>query len=532
MRINSTSINDNDIKLANMVVIVGSNGTGKTRLIEELNYAFTKRINGNVTQFWKIGFVEQLTASDIRKWLANLVFHVEASNSIWTSPFTRWHNQPDGLSIPDNQYQQYVNMTDEELVTNFNSKEFIKELTNYLQVNERLGTQSSAAITPPTQKIADILNLLFRNKKLFDEINGELGKLFKKSIVLSPHNFPNLELKIIDQDTEKPTNFDINNLNQSFHDYIKWKESNHVGEIYVEGHGIQAFLQIMLTYCIPVNDVLLIDEPEIHLYPSVKRKFGNALGEISKKNQKQFFCVTHDSDFLQGVFDSKCEATIIKIKKNGKKREIIHKHFDKDAQYLAGQNQTPFLQIPFLDAAIIVEGSTDRLVYEHVFFENKFLNDIEYKFISSGGKDSISNPARIANDLKVPYAIILDIENLKDKDNAHLLKLTRVQEVSGLQEEITELGPKLKGISNFLTSGLDAITDTGLRGRTEKLINFLKGIGIFIVHRGTLESWGQVSSEKKNMFPERFIEEYSKNKEAFKEMTEFLKGIETYIKKQ
>ena len=288
----------------------------------------------------------------------------------------------------------------------------------------------------------------------------------------------------------------------------------------------------MLTCCIPVNDVLLIDEPEIHLYPSVKRKFGNALGEISKKNQKQFFCVTHDSDFLQGVFDSKCNATIIKIKKNGKKREIIHKHFDRKVQYLAGQNQTPFLQIPFLDAVIVVEGSTDRFVYEHVFFENQFLSDIEYKFISSGGKDSISNPVRIATDLKVPYAIILDIENLKDKDNAHLLKLARVQEVTGLQEEITDIGAKLKGIDNFLVSGLDAIKDTKLKDRIAKLVVLLKSIGIFIVYKGTLESWGQIISEKKNTFPERFIEEYAKNKKNFNEMIEFLKEVETYIKKQ
>ncbi len=88
-------------------------------------------------------------------------------------------------------------MDDKELVTHFNSKEFIKELTNYLQVNERLGTQNNAPITPPTQKISDILNLLFRNKKLFDEINSELEKLFKKNIVLAPHNFRISNLKLL-----------------------------------------------------------------------------------------------------------------------------------------------------------------------------------------------------------------------------------------------------------------------------------------------------------------------------------------------
>jgi predicted ATP-dependent endonuclease of OLD family len=341
-----------------------------------------------------------------------------------------------------------------------------------------------------------------------------------------------LDLKIVDEDICGVPAFDINNINQSFLEYTKWKEKNNVGEIWIEGHGVQAFLHIMLTYCIPLNHILLIDEPEIHLYPSVKRKFGNALGTISQNNEKQFFCVTHDSDFLQGIFDSKCEATIIKIKKNGRQRELIHKQFDNKTQYLAGQTQTPFLQIPFLDAAIIVEGATDRLVYEYVFFDNKFLNDVEYKFISAGGKDSISNPIRIASDLKVPYVVILDIENLKEKENSHLIKLSRVQNEAGFSDEIAEIGLKLKGIENLVTRGVDAIIDLDIKLRVNKLIDSLKVFGIFIVHKGTLESWGQITCEKKSTFPERFIDEYTHRRGKFDEMVGFLKEIESYIRKQ
>lgn len=529
MRIEKLAINDVSVDPSNMVVIVGSNGTGKTRLIEELHYSITKRVNGDPTSFWKIEFVPGLAPNDIKKWIGHLTAHVSESTPVWSSPFTTWHNQADGINLNDTAYQQFKDSDGSQLL-NVYGLEFIKEFVNYLQVANRIGPQSIAQIGPANQKATDVPNLLYSNENISKEIESELKKLFGKKLIIAPHNFPNLELRIVDDDIENPEEFNLKDRNASLRKYLEWKKKNRVVDMWMEGHGIQAFLQIMLTYCIPLNDVLLIDEPEIHLYPSIKRKFGNTLGEMSKKGQKQFICVTHDSDFLQGVFDSKCNLDVIKITKKGKKRDVIHKFFDKTTSYLASQSQTPFLQIPFLDAAIVVEGATDRIVYESVFFDNNFLSEVEYKFISAGGKDSIRNPIRVARDLKVPHAVILDIENLKEKDNSHLIKLLGDLNANDLAQAIHNLGPKLKGIDNFVVTGIGAIKDAAIASEVLNVVNKLKALGIFIVQKGTLESWTPVRVEKTNSFPEFFLADYYKQKEKYKEMISFLNEIEKYLK--
>lgn len=525
MRINNVTINDQTIPLSNMVVIVGSNGTGKTRLLEELNWAFTNR--GDKTNFWKIKFEENLLSDDISKWFVSLIYYMERNNKTWYSPFTKWNNDHDGLTMADEAYSNYT--YDQDKFIKDHGVAFIKEFIHYLPVNQRLTVGQSAGITPPNQRTNEVLNLLFKNRKILDEINIELIRTFKKKALIMPHILPNIELRVVDSDIKNIPKFDISDTTTSYQNYVDWLKENEIVNVSMEGHGIQAFLHIMLTYCVPLNHLLLIDEPEIHLYPSVKRKFGNTLGKISENNKKQFICVTHDSDFLQGIFDSKCDATIIRIKKIGKSRELFFKAVKNDMKYLAGQNQTPFLQIPFLDAAIIVEGATDRLVYESVFYDNNFLSDIEYKFISAGGKDSISNPVRIANDLKVPYVVILDIENLKIKENLHLMKLNSIKENDDLLKEISEIGKNLGGIENFTSRGVEAILDKDLKERVSTLIAYLKTVGIFIVYKGTLESWGNIEVNSKNQFPEKFIEDYNKDKKSFKQMISFLKEIETYL---
>jgi AAA15 family ATPase/GTPase len=532
MRINNLTIdNHQKITLNNLIIIVGSNGTGKTRLIEELHFELTQRSHGNIKKYWNLQFEYSLEEADIKEWLSSLMLHLESTHKTWLSPYTIWQNQIDGLSIPDSQYQVYLN-SKESLLPRFNNPNFIKEYVNYLQVGARLSVNASAEIKGGGQKVGDVLNLLFRNGNMLSEISESLKLLFKKKIVLALHAFPILELKIVDDTVPEPKDFDIKNTALSLQEYINWKEVNGVGEVWVEGHGILAFLHIMLSYYIPLNHVLLIDEPEIHLYPSVKRKFGNTLGEMSKKKKKQFFCVTHDSDFLQGVFDSRCPVTIIKIKKANKKREIVFKNYDHSYGYLAGQNQTPFLQIPFLDAALIVEGASDRLVYESVFYDNGFLGDLEYKFISAGGKDSINNPLRVAEDLKVPYAIILDIDALKENENSSLMNILGVRKNSEHEKELRELGPNLKGIENFSLNGIMAIKDNLLKDRVNKFIGSLKKIGIFVVHKGSLESWKDIKVESKNKFPEAFVAEYKKNKKGFSQLVAFLQEVDAYIRGQ
>ena len=79
------------------------------------------------------------------------------------------------------------------------------------------------------------------------------------------------------------------------------------------GHGIRSMLRILISLLDPVSSVVLIDEPEMHLYPSQKRWLGRQLVSLADEQGKQVFLVTHDPMILQGILDSPASTTILRI---------------------------------------------------------------------------------------------------------------------------------------------------------------------------------------------------------------------------
>lgn len=527
MRITKITINDTEIKPKNLVLILGANSTGKTRLLDEMHSVFTDRKRS--TAFWDINFEYRIYKYDKENWYKSLNQNVEGKQIQWYCPFTIYNNQPDGHILQDQNYEDLKEQ--KKFKPYFSNPEFLrKEFIHYLQVPNRLTVPNNVSITAQSQKTSDSLNLLYRTPKMFKEIKGHLNRLFDKQLHTALHGNPQLELRLSDKEDEAIPKWRPNDPQKSFQEYQKWIKDNSIGDISVEGHGIQAFLHIMLSYAIPTNTVLMIDEPEIHLYPSIKRKFGALLGKIAGQNDKQFICVTHDSDFLQGVFDSKCDLTIIKLSRTNKKYSLIYSQYNRNNRLRASQIQTQFLQIPFLDFAVIVEGANDRMVYEYVFNDKKLLNEIEYKFIAAGGKDSVTNPEKVANDLSVPYAMIFDIDVLKKGNFKHFSKILKLKNKKVIKKRVKVLGEKINGIANFKIKGINAVLNNIVKIELGNLLSDLEQEGIFFVPIGCLESWCEIKSDK-GEYPDKLIKKYHRSKKDFTDMIDFLRRIENYYKK-
>lgn len=516
------------VDLDNLVVIVGPNSSGKTRFLDELHAAITGR-NRN-SQFWDIRVNQVLiTQEDENLWRNSLIQQKHLSGQIvWFSPFTLNNNSPDGKEISAENYEDIK----QNPSNNFFNDEMIlrKELTHYLDVGNRLSMQGSAQMQDPALKPTNMLEVLERRRViLIPEINNLLKDLFGKKLIFSLHQTPLIELSVCSQEIEEPPQLVIEDRFFSSQKYLKWKQDNKIGEITQEGHGVRAFLQIMFRYFLPTNQILMIDEPEAHLYPSIKRKFGKKIGDLSKKSKKQIFCVTHDSDFLQGIFDTHCSFTLLRLTRSKKKHQCyVYQH---GSSLPAGKNQAEYLQIPFLDCAIIVEGATDRLVYEYIFSDNNFLSDKEYKFISAGGKDSLTNPETLAIKTNTPYIIIADMDVLKENQGEiPICTLAVVSKNESLRNFILKVSKKLVGIANLKKEGIKAINDKTARSEVEGLIEELEKKGIFIVPVGTLESWGDIQSDRHD-FVEQFIKQYEKDKTKFDSLKDFMARIKDYALK-
>jgi predicted ATPase len=91
------------------------------------------------------------------------------------------------------------------------------------------------------------------------------------------------------------------------------------------------------------SKIICIDEPEIHLHPSVISKLVGVLVEIANKESKQFIISTHSEHFITALLkhiknqDFKAEdAKVYYLKKEGQKTIIENQPINEKGQIEGG----------------------------------------------------------------------------------------------------------------------------------------------------------------------------------------------------
>src|SRR5207253_1285925 len=132
-------------------------------------------------------------------------------------------------------------------------------------------------ITGLDQPPQDPINVLYRNPSIARDIASKMQERFNQNLVLLDHTKRQLNIGI---SKELPPEADPKAANKQdeYEKVERWKEKKFtpVSEI---GHGMRSMLHLLTTLFEPVNKVILIDEPEIHLYPAQKRWLGRQLVE-------------------------------------------------------------------------------------------------------------------------------------------------------------------------------------------------------------------------------------------------------------
>ena len=533
MKIKNIKILEKKIALKNMVLIVGANGTGKSKLLYELQGVISDR--DRQTSYWgDIEFEEATNDNDFTNWF-NSLSHVynrgNKNTTVWTNQFSRESisASSDGAEITEDQYKNLQDKTQLKEYFNTNVRTILKEFIHYLRTDTRLVLGHTDQVPEAYQNIIYAPTVAHDFPEILRQINKYTGTLFGKKIEVAMNRRPNFELRVTDVEDPKIPPDNIKNRNKSLEEYRKWLEDYRVVDLDMEGDGVRSFLGIMFNYCLPTNQVLMIDEPELHLYPAIKREFGRILGNLAKNDKKQIICATHDSDFLQGVCDSGCDTSILKLTRVNKEHKIT------DIQYssVPKQSQSRILQIPFFHCAIFVEGDDDRRAYQHLFKSEKFLDGKEYLFLPVHGKGRMGAPSSFAQELDVPYAVILDIDSLKESNVEKTFKrIARLKGDKTLLATIVNLSVKIKNINNFGKMGLAAIVDTELKREIKGVISSLCDKGVFIVPCGKLESWPKIFEndlENDLETSERVIRKYENNKQDSKILIDFLKKVEDYL---
>jgi ABC-type cobalamin/Fe3+-siderophores transport system ATPase subunit len=264
--------------------------------------------------------------------------------------------------------------------------------------------------------------------------------------------------------------------------------------------GVKAFIGIVMALIAGDPRVLLIDEPEAFLHPSLATKLGYEIARAAVGSNKRIFASTHSPQFVMGCIQSGAPINIVRL---------TYRAGVPTARVLPSAEILELMRNPLLRSIGVLNG----LFYEHVIVtesdaDRAFYQEINERllrfrpdwgipnclFLNSQGKHTLQTIIRPLRKLGIPAAGIVDVDVLKDTgaqwsgilDGANIPQTSR-QSFAALRTAIkaaidaTNLNMKRDG-------GIAVLTGDPLEA-AESLFRQMAEYGLFVVPRGELEAW-------------------------------------------
>lgn len=267
--------------------------------------------------------------------------------------------------------------------------------------------------------------------------------------------------------------------------------------------GFNAYVGLLGTLFATDHKIILVDEPEAFLHPSLARTLGKQVAVHS--SGKQVFVATHSADFLMGAIESGVNIRIVRLQyqggvglahllENEELRKFMTDPILRSANVLSGL---------FSKSVVVTESDTDRSFYEEVNTRLLSKNDNravkDARFLNAQNKQTVARILRLLRRMGIPAAGIVDIdvlceggvnwtnqiEAIKFPTSQHRsLELIRSEIFGQLQNVSTDREKK-----NYKTKGGISLLDADGQEAALNLTHSLRQYGLFVVEIGEVEQW-------------------------------------------
>ncbi len=184
--------------------------------------------------------------------------------------------------------------------------------------------------------------------------------------------------------------------------------------------GVKAFTGIVTEVIAGDPSVILVDEPEAFLHPSLATKLGFEVSRAALSADKRVFVSTHSPAFVMGCIQSGAPVNIIRLtyREGVATARVLPSAEILELMRHPLLRSTGVLSGLFYEFVVVTESDADRAFYQEI---NERL--IQFKsewgipnclFINAQNKQTIQTIIRPLRQLGIPAAGIVDIDILKD----------------------------------------------------------------------------------------------------------------------
>jgi hypothetical protein len=304
-----------------------------------------------------------------------------------------------------------------------------------------------------------------------------------------------------------------------------------------EGDGLKSYVAICVALLLGRRPVCVLDEPEMCLHPPQAYNLGRFIGRYGSAPERATFVATHSSHILRGVIQTATDLKIVRVTRSGAgfSTHLVPSEVLKDVLERSTVRAETVLDGVFAQAVVVLEADGDRTVYEAVLDTLRKEINADMHLSAVGGTGGMADTVRLYRALRVPVAVIADLDIITDPDRLGRIveTLTDAKQAKALREEarrvstsvkalpptvnesevrerlgraaalpmdwskgedaairdvVTELAQDLDRMRRLKRGGVSALSEP-LLSEVTALLNKLQAIGVFVVPVGELEGW-------------------------------------------
>lgn len=403
-----------DFEPSGLIVVVGPNLSGKTQLLRDLHDSLSGRARELVVSEIRIGkptdfdtfldclvqegYMAEVEDDNGRKQYRPLVPRIgydQAGPIVATNQATSW-------------WTAYSPVTSKRRLASEFLDHFGQLLVTALFLDNRLTTTSEVGnFDHETQPPGGIIQALYLNRNAKDALTAEIERTFGRSIWVDNTKANVLCLRIHEGAERPPAEERLEPLLAS-----KYRTMER------EGDGLKSYVATCMAILLGLRPVLLIDEPEICLHPPQAHRLGRFIGTHGTADDKATFIATHSSQLLRGIIQTASKVAIIRLTRDqrGFSGHLVPSGILETALNRPRVRGETILDGIFADAVVIVEADGDRLVYQAAWESLSQETNVDLHLAPVGGAGGISETYQLYRTLRIPVAVIADLDVLADDE--------------------------------------------------------------------------------------------------------------------